>query len=572
MAEESKLVPNAEEEMKGKDRAPATVESDDEDVEEITTTSSATTGGASSSSKKKKKSKKTKLKEVLTGKSSSTTATEQDQDAKLQKALGGLGPEQIAQLMELNPALAAEMGGGAQGPAQLTDALKRLQLSDVMTGLAASGKNAKDMGAYKFWSTQPVPKFGENTTDKERIEEGPIKADQTVDQVSREPPPLVAGFEWCTVELEKPEELKEVQELLYGHYVEDDEAMFRFNYSISILQWAMMPPGWKKDWHVGVRATQSRKLVGFISAIPLQLRIHDRVIAASEVNFLCIHKKLRSKRLAPVLIKEVTRRCNLAGVWQAIYTGGIVLPTPVSTCRYYHRAVDWQKLWEVGFSPLPAGSKPQYQVRKYALPDKTAVKGLREMQEGDIDAVHSLLTRYLKRYELVADFTKEDITHWLVHAKKVDQLAEQVVWSYVVEDEHKNITDFISFYCLDSSVIGSETKHKNVRAAYLFYYATEAGLDDKDPKQKVSRDALKKRLNELMADALVLSRRYKFDVFNALSLMDNGLFLEEQKFGPGDGQLHYYLFNYRANAIAGGVDKRNRLDTEHLSGIGFTML
>ncbi|KAK7983261.1 hypothetical protein PG989_010663 [Apiospora arundinis] len=554
MAEESKLVPTADEEMKGKGKAPATVESDDDDVEEITPSSSATTGEGAS--KKKKKSKKSKLKEALTGKSSTTT--EQDADAKLQKALGGLNPDQIAQLMELNPALAAEMGGGAKGPAQLTDALKRLQLSDVMTGLAASGKNAKDMGAYKFWSTQPVPKS------------------------PRTPPPLVAGFEWCTVDLESADELKEVQELLYGHYVEDDEAMFRFNYSISILKWAMMPPGWKKEWHVGVRATQSRKLVGFISAIPLSLRIHDKVINASEVNFLCIHKKLRSKRLAPVLIKEVTRRCNLEGVWQAIYTGGIVLPTPVSTCRYYHRAVDWQKLWEVGFSPLPAGSKPQYQVRKYALPDKTAVKGLREMQEKDIDAVHSLLTRYLQRYELVADFTKEDITHWMLHAKKVDQLDEQVVWSYVVEDEHKNITDFISFYCLDSSVISSETKHKNVRAAYLFYYATEAGLKDtpvstegekkEDKKEaKAEREVLKKRLNELMGDALILSRRYKFDVFNALSLMDNGLFLEEQKFGPGDGQLHYYLFNYRANAIAGGVDKRNRLD-DNLSGIGFTML
>jgi hypothetical protein len=51
--------------------------------------------------------------------------------------------------------------------------------------------------------------------------------------------------------------------------------------------------------------------------------------------------------------------------------------------------------------------------------------------------------------------------------------------------------------------------------------------------------------------------------------MDNGLFLEDQKFGPGDGQLHYYLFNYRANPIAGGVDKRNRLDPETLSGIGY---
>lgn len=54
---------------------------------------------------------------------------------------------------------------------------------------------------------------------------------------------------------------------------------------------------------------------------------------ASEVNYLCVHKKLRSKRLAPVLIKEVTRQCHLKGIFQALYTGGVLLPTPVSSCR-----------------------------------------------------------------------------------------------------------------------------------------------------------------------------------------------------------------------------------------------
>lgn len=33
-----------------------------------------------------------------------------------------------------------------------------------------------------------------------------------------------------------------------------------------------------------------------------------------EINFLCVHKKLRSKRLAPVLIKEITRRVNVTNV------------------------------------------------------------------------------------------------------------------------------------------------------------------------------------------------------------------------------------------------------------------
>jgi glycylpeptide N-tetradecanoyltransferase len=116
---------------------------------------------------------------------------------------------------------------------------------------------------------------------------------------------------------------------------------------------------------------------------------------------------------------------------------------------------------------------------------------------------------------------------------------------------------------LESSVIKSP-KHNSIRAGYLFYYATEVGL-----ATPVEKPALKKRLNELMGDALILAKRYKFDVFNALSLMDNALFLEQQKFGPGDGQLHYYLFNYKAKPIAGGVDAKNQLDEDKLSGVGF---
>jgi glycylpeptide N-tetradecanoyltransferase len=193
----------------------------------------------------------------------------------------------------------------------------------------------------------------------------------------------------------------------------------------------MMAPGWKRRYHVGVRASQSRKLVAFISAVPATLRVRDKKFLASEVNFMCVHKKLRGKRLAPVLIKEITRISNLDGIWQGVHTAGIVLPRPVSTCRYFHRAINWQKLWEAGFSPLPAGSKPQYQVRKYALPDDTSTKGLRPMKEGDIEAVIKLFDRYMAKYDIRPEFSPEEVYHWLL--PKVESGGEQVVWSYVVE-------------------------------------------------------------------------------------------------------------------------------------------
>lgn len=99
--------------------------------------------------------------------------------------------------------------------------------------------------------------------------------------------------------------------------------------------------------HAGVRVTKSGRLIAFISAIPATIRIYDKTMKVVEINFLCVHKKLRSKRLAPVLIREITRRVNLTGIFQAVYTAGVVLPKPVTTCRYWHRSINPRKLIEV---------------------------------------------------------------------------------------------------------------------------------------------------------------------------------------------------------------------------------
>ena len=76
-----------------------------------------------------------------------------------------------------------------------------------------------------------------------------------------------------------------------------------FNYSPEFLRWALQPPGYRLDWLVGVRVAASQKLVGFISGIPARIKANSEVVPMVEINFLCVHKKLRSKRLAPVLIK-----------------------------------------------------------------------------------------------------------------------------------------------------------------------------------------------------------------------------------------------------------------------------
>ena len=66
-------------------------------------------------------------------------------------------------------------------------------------------------------------------------------------------------------------QLEQVYKLLAENYVEDDDNMFRFDYSTDFLKWALLPPQHAsyKEWIVGVRIKTSGKIVGFITGVPV---------------------------------------------------------------------------------------------------------------------------------------------------------------------------------------------------------------------------------------------------------------------------------------------------------------
>lgn len=482
-------------------------ESGDESGDDAQAVAGDAAEGEPAAQKKKKRNRKRKIKDALTGKGKEPAAAPASADTPVGHRVN---EEQLKQILDANPALKRELLAQQKGPDGLKELMKKTTLNELMTGLSVSGKNVKDMGAHAFWKTQPVPSFDDMAAGKDKIVDGPIK-EIAIERVSKDPKPMHADFEWDTLDLENDKQLEEVYDLLTNHYVEDNEAMFRFRYSTSFLNWALKAPGWRKEWHVGVRTKKGGKLVAFISGIPIDLRIREKTLKCSEVNFLCVHRKLRSKRLAPVLIAEITRRCYLVGVYQAVYTVGSLLPTPVSTCRYFHRALDWEKLYDVGFSPLPAGSTKMRQVVRYKLPEENVTPGLRVMEAKDVEAVADLLKRYLERLDMAQVFTKEEFEHWMFPKEKP---AEQVVWCYVVEDpQTKKVTDFVSFYNLESSVLNNP-KHNTVRAAYLFYYATEAAFD-------TDKGKLKPRLNSLIKDALIEAKKVRY-IFRSLTCIANG--------------------------------------------------
>ncbi|KAJ9122827.1 hypothetical protein QFC24_003863 [Naganishia onofrii] len=530
----------------------AEADGEDEDREDIQDDKEGA-GGASGSSttnnskKKKKKKSKTasaalaKLKDLTTSPSSN------------------LPPQLVSQVQSQ---LTAD-GHPQMDEQEIRKALKAVDLMKILQGQQALGNpsNTKDLGEHKFWKTQPVIQGAvvvggstshSNSTSGGAAEtetaEGPIDPPRLTTDVRTTPLPLPNGYVWSTLSPTDPHQLGEIQHLLEENYVEDPDASFRLGYTKEFLRWALGPPGWEGEWCVGVRVQGKGKegegegkLVAFISGIPMDVKVRNSTFKAAEINFLCAHKKLRNKRLAPVLIKEITRRVNLKGIWQAVYTAGVVIPTPISTCRYYHRNLNPAKLVDIGFTPLSRTETISRLVRKYALPVQPLLPGFREMEERDVHGVSELLKGFMKRYEMSQVFgAVEEVRHWFLSARgqgvvKGGRREGQVVWSYVVEDPSTHrITDFISFYSLPSLIMKHPT-HKSLETAYAFYYASDcvgfpreeeengSGKDTAEDKERLGG-----RLNALMKDCLIVAKAAGFDVFNALSLMDNNLFLQEQ--------------------------------------------
>lgn len=133
---------------------------------------------------------------------------------------------------------------------------------------------------------QRKPTHHDPKPDENPEENAPIEV-KTVAEVRAEPYKLPAGFAWCEVDMGEPAQAKEAYDLLNRNYVEDDDNMFRFDYSPAFLEWALTPPGHRKEFVVGIRVVSKEgsgqgqgKLVGFITGVPVEMRVYDKTVRA----------------------------------------------------------------------------------------------------------------------------------------------------------------------------------------------------------------------------------------------------------------------------------------------------
>jgi glycylpeptide N-tetradecanoyltransferase len=241
-----------------------------------------------------------------------------------------------------------------------------------------------------------------------------------------------------------------------------------------------------------------------------------------KVSLMCIDTKYRSYRLAPVLIKEITRRAHLQNIWQAIYATSVIIPKPFCKAVYYHRGLNIQKLFNMGCTYI----SPNLDVKKaktlYKLPKKPSLNNIRPMEKKDISLVHIVLNKYLERFKVRKYYSEEEVAYWFLPREKV-------IYTYVIE-ENDVITDMISFFAITNYM--PNDLNLKLYVAYSFINI-----------------AVTVTFKELIRNALILAKNEGFDLYSALNVMDNESIFQDLMFGIGSNSLKYYFYNYQLPSI-----------------------
>ena len=133
------------------------------------------------------------------------------------------------------------------------------------------------------------------------------------------------------------------------------------------------------------------------------------------------------------------RRSYLENVFQNIFVSKLLIPKPFAECTYYYRGLNENE--------IIIGNKK----RKIAEIKSETSYNFRLMEKKDIKSVCKILSDDQKKFKIYSIFSEEEIEHWFIPIK-------DVIYSYVKEDKDGNITDFTSFYIVNSLIENNKEK------------------------------------------------------------------------------------------------------------------
>lgn len=360
---------------------------------------------------------------------------------------------------------------------------------------------------YNFWDTQLVPNFNNN----DNIEIGPIKSKFKEEDIKKEPYELPKNMVWADIDCEKEDELSEVYEFLIENYKEVEE--YQETYNKEFLRWQFSPIPNNKYKNILLSIKLNGKIIGFFSGLPMNLSIYGKEITAYNISFLCIDKEYRKQGLAEIMFKEMFRRSYMENIYQNIFVSKRLIPKPFAESIYYYKILDVNLMIERGLISKDIDTK------LYEIKNETSAL-FRKMEKKDVKAVTKLIYEKQSKFKIHSIFTEDEVEHWFIPIKNV-------IYSFVKEDDNGKITDFISFYNIESLYGGKENW------SYL-YFNIATSLSP----------------TELLENTLILAKQYGMNALITNSIMDYEKASKNLKFNSdidnknGYGSLKYYFNNF----------------------------
>ena len=311
-------------------------------------------------------------------------------------------------------------------------------------------------------------------------EVGPIEP--LPEHIRQEPYSLPQGFHWVTL---SSSDVKEVVKFVekYHSRIKKEYVMYAVNYFITY-------PNARSEWQFGIQATGG-ELVGTILAIPKHIHIEKETKVFIK-PLITIHKRYHNKRMTYMLIKELVRRANLFKINQLILLVETLIK-PVSTVIF----------WTLTFNKLTSSQ----------LPSSPRTPGWRRMTSEDVPSALALINKWSSQFEIREVLNGEEVSH---------KFLNKYVYTYVVEDKSKNITDLISY---------------SLPYMHQIYADITAVVSTQSPVKQLLIDALVCARENGTRTASVYQHDIKSDILASLSFL------------PSEhNTIHFY--NYRYHEIS----------------------
>lgn len=364
---------------------------------------------------------------------------------------------------------------------------------------------------YKFWDSQPVAKLKENVILDQEI-------NQEIKENNQNPASLPNGFEWINYDFSKLEDRQKISIFLSKFYGIDSAGEFNRQYGESFLEFMS-----KDRVYIALGVEHKSAPMGCIFGYVQKTQVNRRILDMVDVSLACIHPKLRSKNLLPTLITELRRQFNLLGYKYGNFSTVNYLSCPYTSTSLWNRILNAKILIETGFVKLDSSITLKAVKKSKALPEDPSLNFVK-MNKDHIDQAYELFNKYMDKYNVHPIFSKDEFRREFYENKFIN--------TFVLEDNNGIITDFLSYYVLDTNILVKNDNFKNIRRGYLYYYTCNNTTSYK-----------------IIQNAIILAKKYGVDVFSALDCMENANVLRELGFDETPTTFHNYVYGLKIKKL-----------------------